>query len=65
MNNEQDTAKKKKPLAVGFSDFKEVRENNCYYIDKSMFVKEITEAFDQNKQDKGIFNDCPACGYGK
>ncbi|MCP4104281.1 MAG: AAA family ATPase [Desulfobacteraceae bacterium] len=35
----------KKPLPVGFSDFRELRESGCYYIDKSLFIKEITEAW--------------------
>ncbi len=33
------------PLPIGFSDFRDLRENNCYYVDKSMFIKEITETW--------------------
>ncbi|MCP4108282.1 MAG: AAA family ATPase [Desulfobacteraceae bacterium] len=42
MKNEHKTHKR--PLPIGFSDFKEVRENGCYYIDKTLFIKEITKA---------------------
>jgi hypothetical protein len=28
-------------LPIGFSDFKEVREENYYYVDKSLFIKEV------------------------
>ena len=27
------------PLPVGFSDFRELRESGCYYVDKSLFIK--------------------------
>ena len=30
-----------KKLSVGIHDFKKLRENNCYYVDKSMFIHEI------------------------
>ncbi|MCP4105678.1 MAG: AAA family ATPase [Desulfobacteraceae bacterium] len=40
-----DSKKKKIPLPIGFSDFRDLRENKCYYVDKSMFIKEITEAW--------------------
>ncbi|MCP4347288.1 MAG: AAA family ATPase [Desulfobacterales bacterium] len=36
--------KQKKKLPIGYSDFRELREGNRYYIDKSLFIKEITEA---------------------
>ncbi|MCP4351273.1 MAG: AAA family ATPase [Desulfobacterales bacterium] len=42
MKNEHKTHKR--PLPIGFSDFKELRENGCYYIDKTLFIKEITKA---------------------
>jgi len=28
-------------LPIGLSDFKEVREENYYYVDKSLFIQEI------------------------
>ncbi|MDM8560510.1 AAA family ATPase [Candidatus Parabeggiatoa sp. HSG14] len=28
-------------LPLGISDFKELREENYYYIDKSLFLKEV------------------------
>jgi hypothetical protein len=28
-------------LPIGLSDFKEVREENDYYVDKSLFIKEV------------------------
>ncbi|MCP4113180.1 MAG: AAA family ATPase [Desulfobacteraceae bacterium] len=34
----------KKKLPIGRSDFKAVIEDNCYYVDKSLFIREITEA---------------------
>ncbi len=44
MNNKQNPAKKKKKLPVGTSDFKKLRETGYYYVDKSLFAREITEA---------------------
>ena len=35
---------KKKQLPIGVSDFKKLRENNYYYVDKSDFIREIIEA---------------------
>ncbi len=32
-----------KSLPIGISDFKRLRETNCYYVDKSLFIKEILE----------------------
>ena len=34
----------KKKLPIGISDFKKLISNNQYYIDKSLFIKEIIEA---------------------
>jgi len=31
----------KKVISKGIHDFKKLRENNCYYVDKSMFIHEI------------------------
>ncbi len=31
-------------LPIGKSDFSVVIEDNCYYIDKTMFIKEVTDA---------------------
>ncbi|MCP4110366.1 MAG: AAA family ATPase [Desulfobacteraceae bacterium] len=45
MNNKQNPTKKVKPLPIGVSDFKELHENKCYYIDKTLFIKEITGAW--------------------
>jgi hypothetical protein len=30
-------------LPIGISDFKKLRENDCYYIDKSLFIKEVID----------------------
>ncbi|MCP4112662.1 MAG: AAA family ATPase [Desulfobacteraceae bacterium] len=38
------TDKHNQPLPVGFSDFRELREYGCYYVDKSLFIKQITQA---------------------
>ena len=35
---------KKKRLPIGVSDFRKLRENNYYYVDKSHFIREIIEA---------------------
>ena len=32
-------------IPVGISDFKEIRENNNYYIDKSGFISELLTIF--------------------
>ncbi|MDM8549011.1 AAA family ATPase [Desulfobacterales bacterium HSG2] len=34
---------KRKRLPIGFSDFKELREDDCYYVDKSEFIREIID----------------------
>jgi len=34
----------KKRLPIGVSDFKKLKENNYYYVDKSAFIREIIEA---------------------
>ena len=33
----------KKKLPIGLSDFKELIEDNYYYVDKSLFIKEIID----------------------
>ncbi|RKZ88836.1 MAG: AAA family ATPase, partial [Candidatus Parabeggiatoa sp. nov. 1] len=30
-------------LPIGVSDFKEVREEDYYYVDKSLFIKEVID----------------------
>lgn len=32
-----------KPLPIGIDDFKKLRENDFYYIDKTLFIKEILD----------------------
>lgn len=32
---------RKKNIAIGFDDFKTLRENNYYYVDKSLFISDI------------------------
>ena len=34
---------KKQPLPIGISEFKDIRESNYYYIDKTDFIREIIE----------------------
>ncbi len=33
-----------KPLPIGISDFKKLRESGCHYVDKSLFIREIVTA---------------------
>jgi len=33
----------KKKLAIGISDFKMLIDNNCYYVDKSLLIKELLD----------------------
>lgn len=33
-----------KKLPIGVSDFKKLLEKDCYYVDKTLLVKEIMEA---------------------
>ncbi|MES2615817.1 MAG: AAA family ATPase, partial [Bdellovibrionota bacterium] len=33
--------KDKRPIPIGISDFKKLRENNYFYVDKSLLIKEI------------------------
>ncbi|MCK4258651.1 MAG: AAA family ATPase [Halanaerobiales bacterium] len=35
---------KRKRLPIGISDFKEIIDNDCYYVDKSLFIKEIIDS---------------------
>jgi len=30
-------------LPIGVSDFKKLRENDYYYVDKSLFIKEVID----------------------
>ena len=34
---------KKKPLPIGLSDFKMLRDEGCLYVDKSLFIQEVLE----------------------
>ncbi len=34
----------KKSLPIGVSDFRKLRERGCFYIDKSLFIREILDA---------------------
>ncbi len=33
----------KKLLPIGFDDFKEIRQKDCYYVDKTLFIKELID----------------------
>ncbi len=30
-------------IAIGESDFRSLRESGCYYIDKSLFIKDVVD----------------------
>lgn len=32
-----------RPLPIGIEDFKKLRDNDFYYVDKSMFIKELLD----------------------
>ena len=34
----------RRPLPMGISDFKKIRENGCYYVDKTLIIKELLES---------------------
>ena len=34
----------KKLLPIGFTDYKEIIDNNCYYVDKTLLVKDILQS---------------------
>ena len=34
----------KKSLPIGISDFKKLRDRNCYYIDKTLMIKEVIDS---------------------
>ncbi len=36
----------KKQLPIGTSDYKDLREGNYYYIDKTLLIKDIEESGD-------------------
>ncbi|OQY09902.1 MAG: hypothetical protein B6I28_02070, partial [Fusobacteriia bacterium 4572_132] len=36
--------KGKKRLPIGLSDFRMLREKNSYYVDKSMFIKDVIDS---------------------
>ncbi len=38
---------KKKKLPIGFSDFKDVITNDYYYVDKTLFIKEVIDSGDK------------------
>ncbi len=42
--SEKQVSVKKRRLPIGFSDFREIREDGRHYIDKSEFVREIVDA---------------------
>ena len=46
MNEATGTTKKKK-LPIGVSDFKDMMTDNYYYVDKSLFIKEIIHRGDK------------------
>ena len=46
---EKNMKKKKKGLAIGKSDFKEIIIRNAYYIDKTKFIEEIIEDLSEVK----------------
>ena len=46
---EKNMKKKKKGLAIGKSDFKEIITRNAYYIDKTKFIEEIIEDLSEVK----------------
>ena len=46
---EKNMKKKKKGLAIGKSDFKEIITRNAYYIDKTKFIEEIIEDLSEFK----------------
>ena len=33
----------KKKLPIGIEDFKEIIEKDCYYVDKTLFIKELLD----------------------
>ena len=39
----------KKTLPLGVDDFKKLRENDFYYIDKTLFIKELLDKRSQVK----------------
>ena len=38
---------KKKKLPIGFSDFKDVITGDYYYLDKTLFIKEVIDSGDK------------------
>ena len=34
----------KKKLPIGISDYEELRNGNCYYVDKSLLIKDLEES---------------------
>ncbi|MCX6584895.1 MAG: AAA family ATPase, partial [Candidatus Aminicenantes bacterium] len=38
---------KKKKLPIGFSDFKDVITGDYYYVDKTLFIKEVIDSGDK------------------
>ena len=44
----------KKKVAIGIQDFEKIREKNCFYIDKTSFMKEWWE-----NEDDGRFREMP------
>ena len=40
-----------RPLPIGIEDFKKLRDNDFYYVDKSMFIKELLD----NRSEVSLF----------
>ena len=40
-----------RPLPIGIEDFKKLRENNFYYVDKSLLIKELLD----NRSEVSLF----------
>ena len=34
-----------KRLSVGFDDFRKIRENNCYYVDKTKLIEQFLQSW--------------------
>lgn len=34
----------KKKISIGYEDFKEILDNNCYFVDKTLMIKELIES---------------------
>ena len=43
----KDRAYMKQVVGIGYQDFEKIREKNCFYVDKSKFIKEWWEGKDE------------------